>query len=82
MSLFGWLARRGSAPAARDRLKVLLAHERTLGANSELLGVLREDILAVICRHLTIAPEHIQVNMSRRESVSTLAIDIEIPSRP
>jgi septum formation topological specificity factor MinE len=40
---------------------------------------LREDILAVICRHLTVAPENIQVNMTRRESVSTLAIDIEIP---
>ena len=64
MSLLGWLHRRGSAPAARDRLKVLLAHERTLGANSELLAVLREDILAVICRHLTVPPENIQVNMS------------------
>ena len=80
MSLLCWLHRRGSAPVARDRLKVLLAHERTLSANSELLGVLRDDILALICRHLTIAPENIRVNMSRRESVSTLAIDIEIPS--
>jgi cell division topological specificity factor len=80
MRLFDWMQRRGSAPIARDRLKVLLAHERTLGASSELLGLLREDILALICRRLTVTPEHIQVKMSRGASLSTLAIDIEIPS--
>jgi cell division topological specificity factor len=80
MSIFDWMHRRRSAPVARDRLKVLLAHERTCGANSELLGALREDILVVICRHLTVAPEKIQVKMDRRASVSTLAIDIEIPT--
>ena len=51
MSLFGWINRRGSAPLARERLKVLLAYERTLGANSDLVGVLREEILALIRRH-------------------------------
>lgn len=80
MRLFGWFDRNASAPVARDRLKVLLAHEQTFGANSELLGVLREDILAVICRRLAVAPEKIQVKMDRGAAVSTLAIDIEIPS--
>ena len=34
MSLFGWINRRGSAPLARERLTVLQAYERTLGAKS------------------------------------------------
>jgi cell division topological specificity factor len=79
MSLFDWMHRRGSAPVARDRLKVLLAHERTFGGQSDLLGVLREEILEVICRHITVAPEKVQVKMDRGAAVSTLAIDIEIP---
>lgn len=78
MSLFSWMHRRGSAPVARDRLKVLLAHERTFGAESDLLGILHEQILAVICRHVPVTPEKVHVKMDRGGVVSTLAIDIEI----
>jgi cell division topological specificity factor len=79
MSIFAWKRRRGSAPVARDRLKVLLAHERMLGANSELLIVLRDEILAVVYRHFTVKPERVQVKMDRGATTSTLAIDVEIP---
>jgi cell division topological specificity factor len=75
---FNWKYRRGSAPVARDRLKVLLAHEGR--RNSDLLGLLREEIVAVICRRVTVEPENIQVKMNRGAAVSTLAIDIEIPT--
>ena len=81
MSLFDWMTRRGSAPVARDRLKILLAHERTFrGGQSDLLAVLREEIMTVICRHVTVAPDKVQVRMDRGLAVSTLAIDIEIPA--
>ena len=46
MSLFNFFKRRGSAPVARDRLQILLAHERTTQGPSDLLIVLREEILA------------------------------------
>ncbi|MGB7101806.1 MAG: cell division topological specificity factor MinE, partial [Xanthobacteraceae bacterium] len=36
------LFRRASAPIARERLQILLAHERMAAHNSDLLGVLRE----------------------------------------
>jgi len=77
---FNWKHRRGSAVVARDRLKVLLEHERMRGARSDLLGLLRGEIVAVICRHVTVEPENVQVKMSRGATVSTLAIDIEIPA--
>ena len=80
MSVFGWVKATRSAPIARDRLKILLTHERMLGGRSDLLGVLREEIVAVICRHVTVAPEQVQVKMDRGLAVSKLAIDIEIPS--
>ena len=73
---FNWKHQRGSAPVARDRLKVLLAHERRRGAKSDLVGLLRAEILAVICRHVTVKPENVHVKMNRG---TTLAIDIEIP---
>jgi len=80
MSLFGFF-RRGSAPVARERLQILLAHERAAArGQSDLLGVLREEILAVISRHISFEPDKVQVKMDRGKSVSTLEVDIEIPN--
>jgi cell division topological specificity factor len=83
MSIFNWFNRRyrrGSAPVARDRLKILLEHEGRRSIKSDLLGLLRGEIVAVICRHVTVEPENVQVTMNRGATVSTLAIDIEIPA--
>ena len=74
------LFRRASAPIARERLQILLAHERMAANNSDLLGVLREEILAVISRHVSFEPDRVQIKMDRGKSVSTLAVDIEIPN--
>jgi cell division topological specificity factor len=74
------LFRRGSAPLARERLQILLAHERIACSQPDLLGTLREEILAVIARHVSFEPGKVQIKMDRGKSVSTLALDIEIPN--
>jgi cell division topological specificity factor len=79
MSLFNFF-RRGSAPVARERLQILLAHERAVRGQPDLLGVLREEILAVISRHISFEPDKVQIKMDRGKSVSTLEVDIEIPT--
>ena len=79
MSLFK-LFRRGSAPVARERLQILLAHERIARSQPDLLGILREEILAVISRHVPFEPEKVRIKLDRGRSVSTLEVDIEIPN--
>jgi cell division topological specificity factor len=83
VNLFDWFRRkqtRGSAPVARDRLTVLLAHERAQGAKADLLDQLRGELVAAICRHVTIVPDKVQVKIDHHQQVSTLAIEIEIPA--
>jgi cell division topological specificity factor len=80
MSMFGLFRRTSSAPVARERLQILLAYERGLRGHADLLAVLREEILAVIERHITIDRDHVQIKMDRGDSVSTLEIDVEIPN--
>ena len=74
------LLRRGSAPVARERLQLLLAHERSARSQPDLLGVLREEILDVIRRHVAFDPDRVQIKMDRGRSVSTLEFEIEIPN--
>lgn len=79
MSIFRFFTRTPSAPAARERLQVLLAHERTNGDESDLVTSLRDEIMAVIAKHMQIDREKVSVKMERGAQVSTLAVDIEIP---
>jgi cell division topological specificity factor len=68
-----------SAPKARERLQVLLAHERSSVGQSDLVVRLREEILSVIGKHVKIDRDKVTVKMDRGEKVSTLEIDVEIP---
>ena len=81
MNLHNLLRRRGSAPVARERLQILLAYERSSRGYSDLLAVLREEIVAVIARHVTVDRDNVMVRMDRGDTVSTLEIDIEIPHK-
>ncbi|MGB6540045.1 MAG: cell division topological specificity factor MinE [Xanthobacteraceae bacterium] len=74
------LWQRRSAPVARERLQLLLAHERSALGQPDLLGVLREEILDVIRRHVAFEPDKVQIKMDRGRSVSTLEFEIEIPN--
>jgi cell division topological specificity factor len=74
------LRRSSSAAVARERLQVLLAHERPLLARPDLLVALREDIMTVIAKHVKIDTGRVRVKLDHRDSVSLLEIDIEIPN--
>jgi cell division topological specificity factor len=80
MKLLHFFKRGSSAPVARERLQLLLAHERNARSQPDLLGILREEILAVIGKHIPLDPEKVQIRMDRGNKVSTLAVDIEMPS--
>ena len=70
-----------TAPIARERLQILLAHERgARGEKPDLLMLLREEILAVVSRHVALDPDKVIVRMERGKTVSTLEVDVELPS--
>nr|WP_294514050.1 cell division topological specificity factor MinE [uncultured Rhodopila sp.] len=79
MNLMGFFRKSSSAPVARDRLQVLLAHERSVIGKNDLLATLQEEILAVIAKHITVERDAVQIKMDRGASVSTLEIDVEVP---
>jgi cell division topological specificity factor len=80
MNLFGLFKRRGSAPVARDRLQILLAHERATRGSSDLLAILHGEILAAVGRHVEIDPGCVSVQVDRGDRVSILEVVIEIPN--
>ena len=80
MNLLRFLKPRASAPVARERLQILLAHERASLGERDLVAILRDELLATIARHIQFDPEKLSVKMERADSVSMLEIDVEIPA--
>ena len=68
-----------TAPAARERLQILLTHERSSGNQPDLVAILREEILAVVGKHVKIDPDAVDVRVERGKDISTLEIEVEVP---
>jgi cell division topological specificity factor len=80
MSLFSFFKTRGTAPVARERLQILLAHERVTLGPRNLIAILRDELLATIAKHIDVSPEALKIKMGQAGAVSTLEIDLEIPT--
>jgi len=79
MNILNLFTRNRTAPVARDRLQILLAHERMSTGRTDLAAVLQQEILAVIAKHIAIDGDKVSVKLDRGAQVSTLEIDIEMP---
>ena len=81
-SIFHLFRRRPTASVARERLQILLAHERASVGQEGLVATLREEILAVIAKHVTLDRDKVQVKLEREGETSILEIEVEMPAIP
>ena len=80
MTLFSLFSRRqGSAPQARERLQILLSHERSICSKSDLISMLREEILTALGKHIIVGQDNVTIRMDRGATLSTLDIEVLIP---
>jgi len=81
MRLFRFLKPISSAPVARERLQILLEYERRMVSQTSLITTLKDEILAVVSRHVSIDAEKIHVSVDRGNGFSTLAVGVQIPNQ-
>jgi len=75
----GWFGRRRSGPRAKERLQLVLIHDRT-DLTSEELGVLKDEILQVIARHVDFEPDAVQISVAHDGRSQRLVADIPLRS--
>src|SRR5215469_14324310 len=68
-----------SAQTAKDRLQLILAHERHDRAQPDYLPSLQKDILGVIRKYVDVATDKLHVRLERGERISRLEIEVELP---
>ncbi len=76
--LFDLFTQRRSAPIARERLQILLEYERSLVDQTDLIAVLREEILRLVARYVKIDSDTVNIRVDRGNNASLLAVGIRI----
>jgi cell division topological specificity factor len=69
--------RESSKDVAKERLRLLLVHDRSQ-VSPQLLESLKEDLLKVIGQYMEIDPEGLLVNLETRESQVALVANIPV----
>jgi cell division topological specificity factor len=70
-----------SASIAKERLQIVLAHERAGRDGPDFLPRLQKELLAVVMKYVAVKEEMIRVNLGKAGAASVLEINIEMPAK-
>jgi cell division topological specificity factor len=80
MSLFSYLRKRSStASVAKERLQIIISHERSQRNTLDYLPQLQEEILAVIAKYIRISRDQVSVNLERMGDSAILELNVTMP---
>lgn len=80
MSIFNYLRRRtATASVAKERLQIIISHERSQRHTPDYLPKLQEEILAVIAKYIHVTKDQVSVNLERMGDNSVLELNITMP---
>ncbi|WP_454782491.1 cell division topological specificity factor MinE [Legionella sp. WA2022007384] len=80
MSIFNYLRRRSAtASVAKERLQIIISHERSQRNTPDYLPKLQEEILAVIAKYVHVTRDQVSVNLERMGDNSVLELNITMP---
>lgn len=83
MSFFDYFRNKktNSASIARERLQIIVAHERSQRDQPDYLPALQQEILAVIRKYVQIEDDQVQVQLDKNDSCSVLELNVTLPDR-
>ena len=82
MSLLSFLLgeKKKTATVAKERLQIILAHERNdRKRRPDYLVALQKELVAVISKYVSVNPDDIKVHLERQDNLEVLQVKIELP---
>ena len=70
-----------SAASAKERLQLVLTHDRTDITPAQ-LETLKDELIEVISRHISIDPEAVNIDIARAGREQRLVADIPLKAKP
>ena len=70
-----------TASVAKERLQIIVAHERGQRDQPDYLPQLQQELLDVIRKYVQISDDMVQVDVDRNESCSVLELNVTLPEK-
>jgi cell division topological specificity factor len=70
---------RSSASIAKERLQIVVSHERAQRHQPDYLPKLQQELIRVIAKYVEIDPEDVNVQLDQNEQRSVLELNISLP---
>ncbi len=70
-----------TASIAKERLQIIVAHERGQREQPDYLPQLQQELLAVIRKYVQISDDMVQVEVDRTDSCSVLELNVTLPEK-
>ncbi len=83
MSLFDYFrsSRKSSASVAKERLKIIVAHERGRRGGPDYLPQMEEELLAVVRKYTRVGDDAVRVNLEKDQGFDVMEVNITLPER-
>ncbi|NBX85371.1 MAG: cell division topological specificity factor MinE [Gammaproteobacteria bacterium] len=82
MSILNYLRKRNTtASVAKERLQIIISHERSQRNTPDYLPKLQEEILEVIAKYVPINKQKVSVNVERIGNGSVLELNVTMPDQ-
>ncbi|MCH8551060.1 MAG: cell division topological specificity factor MinE [Natronospirillum sp.] len=69
----------GTATAAKERLKVIVAHERMQRNQPDYLPAMQQEILQVIRKYIPVEYDDVNIQIEQEGQVSVLELNVTLP---
>ena len=70
-----------SARVAKERLRIIVAQERSTRGGPDYLPLLRRELLEVIRKYVNVEPDAVKVNVERDEGQEVLELSVSLPGK-
>lgn len=82
MGIFDYLLKKGkpnTAAVAKERLQIIVAHERRKRSQPDYLPMMQQEILQVIRKYVQIADDDVSMQLENSDDCSVLELNITLP---
>lgn len=70
-----------SASVAKDRLQIIVAHERTRRHQPDYLPQMQQEIIDVIRKYVQIESDDVQIQLENTDDCSVLELNVTLPEK-
>jgi cell division topological specificity factor len=70
-----------TANVAKERLRIIVAQERTARGGPDYLPTLRRELLEVIRKYINVDPDAVQMNLEKEDGQEVLEFTVALPEK-